>query len=746
MIHPFNKQRANRLLLVVSFLIVTMLLGAGKATARSHASAAFPLDLDVTYIERTPRYPRFLSCSAGNPRVDYPCPSPIKHYPDSGEIVTFTAHVMNKGTNAVGQFDYTWSVDGVSIKQGTHTWASTGDQTESLQWTWHSGAHRVKFAITSPADSLAGNNSREERTDAYALSIFVEQGQYDALQAQPNLIGSYSFEDWIQAQLARMNLAFADAVYPTTPNGAISRVRIDKIAAAPEMDAATPNAFRLDPDEFLQDGRWLFSDGDPTNNNGNGGFYASYAGSFANAYDWGLLHELGHQVGRIDMYNIDFNPNHNLITGPNGQPLLIGHLAAYGYGKDMMEDPGSGKWSEFHAASFNRDYGDRAGLFGSYLFDLPAANELRLVDSNGQAVGGAGVSVYHDQNDSLTDASLVLRGTTDGDGRFSLGADPFGTIDHGGINATLFISATVSGNTEYHWLELTAFNLAFWRGHQDQATYTVTLGQPDNSDLTLPPVLAPDTTPPTVSLIAPTNGSALSGMVMLSASAQDDRGIKRVELIADGRPIYVFPRLPYSVLWDTALLMNGNHQLWVRVYDTALPANVGDSPRITVTTQNSEQHLYSWDFNVDNDFEGWDVGWQDVPPPSVSGGTLRLTPPTGDPGMRRWLPFGVTALASQILDVRMRVSAGGAGVGQFYWTTYADQQEDEKKVVYFTAYGDNVWHEYRIPVGQSAAWQDRIRTIRFDPVHGDQYIGSNIEIDWIRLPDQPRLYLPLIVK
>ncbi len=89
------------------------------------------------------------------------------------------------------------------------------------------------------------------------------------------------------------------------------------------------------------------------------------------------------------------------------------------------------------------------------------------------------------------------------------------------------------------------------------------------------------------------------------------------------------------------------------------------------------------DFNTGDDYEGWDVGWRELALPSVSEGSLRMPIATGDPGMKRWLPFSFTTHSDQVLNARMRVSGGGMGVGQFYWTTYADQQEDEKKVVYF---------------------------------------------------------------
>ena len=589
-----NHARALAILTLGFVLLLGILFLAGGASAVIASPATDFTDLDVTYIERTPRYPRDLRCTAGTPRIDYPCPSPQKQFPDPGEMVTFTAHISNKGNLPVSQFGFSWTVDGATVLQATHAWLPGSDQMESWQWAWQPGQHRIRLAVSSPGDAFVGNNERETRTDAYALSVFVEEGQYQALNERLNLIGSHSFEDWIQAQFDRFNQTFTTAKYPVTPNGILGGVRVDKIVVAAEMDGQTPNAFRLDPDEFLNDGRWLFSDGDPTNAVGYASQYGAYADAVANTIDWGLIHELAHQIGRFDMYNIDFAPEHNLITGPDGAPLHIGHSVFYG--QDIMQSPGSGTWSEYSAASFNRDYGERAGMFGAYLQDLPADNWLRIINQSGQPAAGAALRIYHDQDEVLNDNSLVLSGNTDGSGFFHLGTNPYGQLSVAGTNATLFISMTVAGQSEYHWLEATAFNMAFWRGHQSTATFTLTLGLPDHQDWSLPPLLQADTSAPQAILLQPAPGDLLSGLAVFAADASDDRTVKRVEIMVDGHSIWVFERPPYQIVWDTAQLANGTHRVWVRAWDYSLPAKVVDSPAVTIAVQNSIPHLFAWDF------------------------------------------------------------------------------------------------------------------------------------------------------
>ena len=62
------------------------------------------IDIDVTYISRTPRY-------------DYDA---TKNTPAVGDAVTFTAHVRSRGTSATGNFAFKWYIDGVEKSSGSH--------------------------------------------------------------------------------------------------------------------------------------------------------------------------------------------------------------------------------------------------------------------------------------------------------------------------------------------------------------------------------------------------------------------------------------------------------------------------------------------------------------------------------------------------------------------------------------------------------------------------------------------------
>jgi subtilisin family serine protease len=92
-----------------------------------------------------------------------------------------------------------------------------------------------------------------------------------------------------------------------------------------------------------------------------------------------------------------------------------------------------------------------------------------------------------------------------------------------------------------------------------------------------------DKTAPTVSLTAPTNGSAVSGMVTISANASDNQSVRYVIFHVDGvLQAYDFSA-PYTLSWNSRNVTNGAHTLTVKAYDSA--DNEGTAS-ITVTVDN----------------------------------------------------------------------------------------------------------------------------------------------------------------
>ncbi len=84
-----------------------------------------------------------------------------------------------------------------------------------------------------------------------------------------------------------------------------------------------------------------------------------------------------------------------------------------------------------------------------------------------------------------------------------------------------------------------------------------------------PPTPTPDTTAPTVAIIAPAGGT-VSGTITLAASAADNVGVAGVQFTVDGNPVGAEDTAaPYNLSLDTTALSNGSHVIGARARDAA---------------------------------------------------------------------------------------------------------------------------------------------------------------------------------
>jgi len=93
-----------------------------------------------------------------------------------------------------------------------------------------------------------------------------------------------------------------------------------------------------------------------------------------------------------------------------------------------------------------------------------------------------------------------------------------------------------------------------------------------------------DITPPTVSITSPGNGSSLSGVVNVQAIANDNVGLRSVDLSVDGIMIQSLNSAPFNFSWNSANSPNGSHTITVTATDLA-----GNSRNasVSVSTMNS---------------------------------------------------------------------------------------------------------------------------------------------------------------
>lgn len=485
-----------------------------------HSSSPQKPDLDVKYISRTPRYNRY---HLDYPHTKYGPPIPRLHpgtenlqrLPRPGERVKYTAHIMNKGLSGIRGFRYRWSIDGKKVKEGSLPGLKPGEEKAvEIARPWSQKNQKIEFLVEpwgQVEEICKKNNSLSIGSRDLTLSIWVEKGLYDMINQVKNRMGSYSFEDWIQDQIAEMNDRFEKAKYPASPRGILDRVRIDKMVIAEDLDGPQ-SPMNSDPQLYEIDGRWQFKDNDAGNNRGHKGAWRDYVSRFGQKIDNGLIHELAHQLGVIDLYRMNLIndrerfPNNGVrVKGKDGKIVPITRIPTAAWNQVLFKYPGimaggdtrpykNGEYFSDHtAAGLNTNRGYRRGYYGEYLYDTPRLNYLRILDTSGKPAAGAFVEMFQkDPDTEVIDNQPEITGKTDANGILflpncpvegvttatghTLRPNPFGQICVVGTNGTMLVRITRGGKIDYSWFFITNLNLAYWKGQKEKAVHTLHIG------------------------------------------------------------------------------------------------------------------------------------------------------------------------------------------------------------------------------------------------------------------------------
>ena len=94
-----------------------------------------------------------------------------------------------------------------------------------------------------------------------------------------------------------------------------------------------------------------------------------------------------------------------------------------------------------------------------------------------------------------------------------------------------------------------------------------------------------DVTPPTTAITSPAVSASLRGTVTVTATAEDDFGVTKVEFYAGTRLLGTSTAAPYEVSWNTVTSVDGAHTLTVKAHDAA--GNVRTSLGRGVTVDNT---------------------------------------------------------------------------------------------------------------------------------------------------------------
>ena len=92
-----------------------------------------------------------------------------------------------------------------------------------------------------------------------------------------------------------------------------------------------------------------------------------------------------------------------------------------------------------------------------------------------------------------------------------------------------------------------------------------------------------DTQIPSVTVTNPTQGSTISDLITITATASDNLSVSKVEFFVDGVLLSSDSLAPYSSNWDTTTVANGAHTISAVAHDTAGNTNSHDT---TITVSN----------------------------------------------------------------------------------------------------------------------------------------------------------------
>ena len=442
------------------------------------------IDLDVTYISRTPMYNRYQVeyTSSGEPYL-VEGTEHDQRWPKQGELVTFTAHIMNKGTNTSGIFTYQWLIDNQIMLSDEHASLPPGvETTVSFDWEWiHPSegerlleSHTIGFSLdpdNAIIETFEKNNHLRDHTDASSLAILLTPEAYAALEKPFTKDRTYSAEDWLQRQISAMNDALASSVFTGAPHGALERVRLDKIIITETSRVV----------DYQLDGQFFISEDVRVKQ--------AYYDPYADVSGW-LIHELSHLLGIIDVYRLDVPLETVQVLDRNNQPVQMEHKASALYG-GMMSDPGivPKRYDAHTVLAMNLNKGYRRGYYGEYLYDVPKQTSLLVFDSEGNPARDVQVRLYqrvftpkiNGSTAGTIDDVFEFEGITSSDGTLLLSNrpvstsavtatghrlvdNPFSLINVTGSNGMFLVELQKRTHQEFHWLDITDLNQAAWEG------------------------------------------------------------------------------------------------------------------------------------------------------------------------------------------------------------------------------------------------------------------------------------------
>jgi hypothetical protein len=409
---PFTMRRAK------SFKItVECLTGSKNVRVKEikFVEIAYPTgtetqDVDVTYIERTPRY-------------NYDA---AKNKPAAGDLVTFRAHVRNRGSADLNNVQCKWYIDGVDVStvnlnvplsSETLVWNGQIAQPKGIvsefQWIWETGDHNITFSADTDdaVDEISEeNNSVTVMNTSKLVAFVVHQSLLNFFDNEQRNIGiaSNSWEDWAQRQITMWNTFMRF-------NGTAERVCLDYLEVwddAKYLYGNKPFSTKT------MDTQW----GLPKDGATNDFYKVQSSGEYTENFnrEHSLIHEMSHGLSLIDTYATNFSAytvENHVITEEYMQIEYGGEqiggriympMTFWGgiYNVEPSHMGGEYDWGycPYHTKTMDLYKGQRVkyananqggDFYGRYTHRLPHQNYFRILDATGKPLPNAQVMLYN---------------------------------------------------------------------------------------------------------------------------------------------------------------------------------------------------------------------------------------------------------------------------------------------------------------------------------------------------------------
>jgi hypothetical protein len=445
-----------------------------------------------------------------------------------GEEITLTAHVKNVGFKDAEPFAVEWLIDNQPAQRDSHQDGLGPMQvaTFALKWKWQEGFHHVTVRVRTDQPEIAViNNEATDPLWAHTFTYVVSRGRVGAWHEFRSAYGTFCFEDFYRWHIDIMNLLFEHSVFPASPEGIRFRVRLDRIVYADQVkdnmayvEGKPADMFREDGIRYDQGG-WFWNDSPEELESQK---WQQTDHTWRNQTEWSLPHELGHQLGLVDWYNIDYAGHEDHVWPDNREKVT--HFQRYPM--QMMHSHGQQPYGEADAGYLNMTIDKPRGHFGDYYFAIPRENLLHVIDINGRGVPDAQVEVFQrgvvvdpqgqaseergvkyfpvieDGNfDHPVSKDPVIVGQTNDYGAmylpnrpveevrtlngFHREPNPFGNINVVGGRGLLLVRVTKHDRPCHFWLEAHDFVVAWFRGQKTR--YLIPLQTPYASVDSPPP-------------------------------------------------------------------------------------------------------------------------------------------------------------------------------------------------------------------------------------------------------------------